>query len=481
MSLITLPTELIDPTGITVGLLLSDLYSLALSCERFYHFAKESRRYWMGAPDKDALALPTGHTIESVNLALLMPLAARALNIYKSGNTSPMTPKRHVSYGTEDGTLGSLNTVRILLGHSWYIEYKLRGLRIRRAEEGWGEIHCDLDLPTFASDPFAAVLGEGVVRLSFQTAKSDKSAHRILNILRLKFPDENGPPSAPTILDWGRFEFPSVPGIVKIAGDLVLTSVRESLFVQLLDQKRNHGIKLTFSRLVLEEMHSIWFLMLNLNLHKMLIGTTSVSRTDALRYTSRYHLVDVPWLNDLESTNSVGNAETTWETREMAVLDALAFPCSSHSNSVLPSDGAVCIARSVSKPLSESKGSIYVHENKLFWIDASDLQAVPANQIPPCGVTWASEKWYEPGEIFHLRPLLPSRRAARAWNYALPNDIEGMVRYRVLGVDRMRGRMFIKVEKRAVCSNFNMTVMQEASLPSSKNCEGVHGSESPEF
>lgn len=99
-----------------------------MQCSRIiYVFAKNDRTLWEKAQDPENLPLPTGHTIKTVPIDLLFPLALRCFRITKSIEGRWMIPK-HVSNIPISTSFG-VPTHAAVPGGRWFLYYALEGIK----------------------------------------------------------------------------------------------------------------------------------------------------------------------------------------------------------------------------------------------------------------------------------------------------------------------------------------------------------------
>ncbi|KZS86335.1 hypothetical protein SISNIDRAFT_492052 [Sistotremastrum niveocremeum HHB9708] len=178
-----IPNETI--VSILDGCCTDDIVSLALTSSLLYSLIKTTRVVWINASDEVMLPLPTGHTIQTVPIALLFPLALKALSIAKAFGKVMAHPKRYSYKSLED-----LNACHLPLpGGRWIIYEYDDGLRGHQSD---GLVESADDLLVKGGPDLLVrteTLGDGIVRcLRSQEFRDKLSLSPTITVTDLCFP-----------------------------------------------------------------------------------------------------------------------------------------------------------------------------------------------------------------------------------------------------------------------------------------------------
>ncbi|KZS95688.1 hypothetical protein SISNIDRAFT_452343 [Sistotremastrum niveocremeum HHB9708] len=467
---LTLPVEIIFHISDQASL--HELHLLALTCGTFYHLAMTSRRFWMGASDKDTLPLPTGHTLDTVPVDQIMSLAARSISLSKVMDQEIMIPKRYfpIALAGVDDRIDLL----ALPGHSWFIA-RTPDMEwcIRRAERGWEGASCRLGSLVSPIGFKSKVLGGGDVRLTFLGRDTSDLQYRTLHIVNLHFPDERSGPAAPSILDRSSVVLPQRPFDIKIDEGIISCATSNKTRVQILSQSAKVGFLLSFPGLESQSSKEQSQWIISLTLHKQIdkiVIMTAVSaegdrESGKLHY--QFHLANIPpeIVSGSISVERTTSAEITWEERNLDIVDSFTVPeWPSDSVPPLPTqlpNGAVRVSKFQfaekpdpnapdDAPRTTHFGSLYYHQNRLLAFETHDIASSRADAYTrSSGGTsmMTGTYWREPGEVVSTAIFDSANMRTRTCRCSPPADIPGMIKYGIEGVNSTHGRLFIKVKR----------------------------------
>ncbi|KZT33522.1 hypothetical protein SISSUDRAFT_1054111 [Sistotremastrum suecicum HHB10207 ss-3] len=469
---LSLPVEIIFHISDQASL--HELHLLAQTCGTFYHLAKTSRRFWMGASDKETLPLPTGHTLDTVHVDQIMSLAARSISLSKVMDQEIMIPKRYFPFAVDDIDVEVRTDLFALPGHSWYItQTGNMHYCIRRAERGWEGVCCSLGSLVSPTVFKSKVLGGGDVRLSFLGRDNSDSRYRTLHIVNLHFPDERSGPAAPSILDRSRVVLPERPFGINIDDGILSCVTHIKTRVQILSQSAKVGFLLSFPGLESQssEEQSQWIISLTLHkqIDKIVIMTAVSAEGDreSGKLNYQFHLANIPpeIVSGYISAQRTTSAEITWEERDSDIIDSFTVPeWPSDSVAPLPTqlpNGAVRVSKFQFAELPDPNapddaprtthfGSLYHHQNRLLAFETHESVSSRADAYTrSSGGTsqLTGTYWRQPGDVVSTAIFDPANMRTRTCRYSPPADIPGMIKYAIEGVNSTHGRLFIKVKR----------------------------------
>ncbi|KZS95646.1 hypothetical protein SISNIDRAFT_483872 [Sistotremastrum niveocremeum HHB9708] len=292
------------------------LYNLGQTCQSFYHLARTSRSYWDTSFGQEALPLPTGYTFETLPVEQFSFLAARAVSLSRAYNQSPTRMKRCFRFSSPEHT--PARYLYIIPGNSWYLEFEGGAVILKRAEEGWGEVECDLGLDYIFPDSIHSLtLGSGVIQLWTLEEEQDTP---ILHIINVQFPNEFGYPSPPTVIEATHITFPCPLSIRTVCPEFILALSLSQGTVLLVDRRTMQGFSFKFEFIdkekegisadTLEMIADLPSILWNVN--KILISRLIIDDEDNV-ILHRVELIDIPaQFHDLKALDSSESSVVTW-------------------------------------------------------------------------------------------------------------------------------------------------------------------------
>ncbi|KZT33523.1 hypothetical protein SISSUDRAFT_1054112 [Sistotremastrum suecicum HHB10207 ss-3] len=469
-----LPTELIF--AILDGASLRDLHAISQTCQRLHNIATTSRQFWANAADKDILPLPTGYTFDTIPVEQIFSIAARGIGWQKVTNNEPAKPRRYLPYAVEDEKV-RLNLLA-LPGNSWYIEQRVSGSHIKRAEPGWENVAYLIPLPGDTVPNFrGSVIGGGDMNLvtSIRLPGEIFKTQRILHIMKMHFPDERQGPAEPYLKDRSQIVLPH-PAFNSIIEDkifLTATIERSCSRLLLLNRLTNIGLILNYPDQDpdSQEEPTRWVASISLNEKAQKIVVVSLNQGEGDRESGqlieKIDLVDIP--DDLFGEQELGAtntpSEAIWTNRAMTISHSFTVPeydakAISHLPSKLPPSAIRLTTFTFKKPENldsdepsqiQQFGSLYIDNDNLlvFYtheLDGADINTFSDNPYRANGVSQLlGIERKTKGEILELCFVKPGSTVKQKCRLVPPDDIPGMTGYAVEGFDTTRGRLFIKV------------------------------------
>ncbi|KZT33618.1 hypothetical protein SISSUDRAFT_1065989 [Sistotremastrum suecicum HHB10207 ss-3] len=382
---VTLPLDIV--AEITVWLVgLGDLIHLAQTCSRMWNHALTSRQYWIRTPEISDIALPTGHTFKTTPVDHFYALAVRATSFKREPRKGIMTPRRQLSFEGGERT-DRLDFFRCP-AHSWYIDHGQDTVTIRRAEKGWEEVSCDLGYPTGHDSFRGPAAGEGAIWVGFvprfpvEGLGTSSSYHWEFSGFKLKFQNERGPPTAPSVEDTIKILLPSFPALrsVKVNHTTFYIRSNHGRSVQVVDRTRNAGVVLG-----LPDKMTGWALKtfrctfdFDMQSKIFVVGISGVD-AETGQHRHKYHLANIPENRTPDLTSDAStSSEITWRNVVFEVTHSYEPPSSSLELITLPlkyPKGAlyfgtfeICSQPATTYPRRPIThyGSLFLHENQLL-------------------------------------------------------------------------------------------------------------------
>ncbi|KZT33520.1 hypothetical protein SISSUDRAFT_1066069 [Sistotremastrum suecicum HHB10207 ss-3] len=446
---------------------LADLVNLTQTCYQFYHKGKTSREFWTQATDIDSMALPTGHTIKTIQVDRLSSLAARFVSVSLALNVDGAKTKSALHYAHGVGVTNVENVdVHTLPGDSWYIERGMDRASIKRARPGWTHVSCDLGQGTISSKIDTAVLGGGYVMLHMASKDHQNLSNWIFRALTVAFPDEREQPAAPVIKHEQRVVLSHPIHQATFRNPfLLICAVRsfanreESL--RLLNVKTKCGVLLRIPGLNFPApLPTLTEASLSKDGRKVVVVTRDVDQ-ETQNMIQIVNVADLPFnLSDLDVAESqdfdIKPSDVEWTEGELKITHSYIIPQWSQDNiPKLPSSlskGALHLY-SFRFPQRFSRhpvhfGSVYLCDDNLLTfvthealrethiLDATDSQLSRCMPI----------RWRKPGDLLAISVLDTRTKKLADYRLEVPDAIFDIDEYEVFGLDPSRGRLWMRLK-----------------------------------
>ncbi|KZS87668.1 hypothetical protein SISNIDRAFT_460750 [Sistotremastrum niveocremeum HHB9708] len=449
---VTLPLDVFaEIAAWLVGL--GDLVHLAQTCSRIWNLSLTSRQYWSETPEIVAIALPTGHPLSTVPVDQIYALAARATSLQSTPLQELMIPKRQSCY--EPNGVGHNVEFLHSPANSWYLDHCGNTVTIRRAEKGWDDIFCDTGFPSNHHSFIGPAAGQGMLWVGFiqkrlvEGPSPESPLFWEFTGFKLRFPNERGPPTAPTVEEKIRIELPKFPAIhnIQLNDSMFFALSQDRHSIQLVDLTNRSGVNLRLRKYMTN-----WALVGRDSPISFTIVIESarffiyISGTDreTLDFRSQYYIANFPANGKTDSNcNALTSSGITWRNDVLDVTHSYELPEHPQQLPPLPPilpEGAVrlSILRS---------GSFYLHEDRIlaFETDENDLQRI---KDFPCffgGPSETGDFLCRPNQISLAGPRNSIHKGVRLYRFAPPDDIPDDHKYSVDAFDHHNLMAFIAV------------------------------------